>query len=617
MSFTFTAEYQQRIDTIIKMQDIITNVSYENLQKSTQQLIKIYSDKFSDLIRNILSWSVFHPLNINLYSDLICSLCNSEQFDRSNCEKIVLSTCSHYIFKSRLHPVEASILHLLFQCYKRNVVKKEDIVEEIRNIYFNKRQYKSQISAFFIFFAPEVQEIDIELFNTIWKYVEINKFDYEIDTIVDFYDYFKQNNWEKLRLFRENVYCDDSILKILIEDDIDALKVCFAHPEFDINQKLKPPPLSPFYFLSDSSTLVSAAAALNASKCLNYLIMMNVSLDNGSHNLSFAAYGAISGNVEIIRFAEQNSCNMDGTLQMAVTFHHNDLFYYLHETRFPDLTTFSSTNKSVLSQVGSSNNVSILYYCIQQGLDLNVIDINNETILDRASYFGCNEVVEVLLMIPYININVVSLTPPICAAGNSGNSDILHEFQQSGKKVNINIPNNKGYTSLYLSIRSSHYQSFKLLLDQTTDFNERYRENLLSAAVHQNDVRILSDLLTKMKNLSFFYSDKEIIENIQIACVYGNDDVAKKLLEENPNIDFSKNRFAFSIFNLLEAAIYYFRFDFAKYLKNNTQLYITNPTHLIEKINQRRKKSTNPQIIQEALALVESFALIESFANEA
>ena len=615
MNFSFSPEQQKEIQEILEMQNLLTNINQENLNNTFNYFSKsVYlssQSKFRDLVRNILTWSTYHPTNVYLYSDLLLLLFSNIPMIHEIAGAIIVSESVHFIFKNRLHPVECSALHILFQSYKREIVDAHTIVDAIKLVYYQKRQYKTHISAFFMFFAPEVEQLNNDLFVEILKFMKMNLCRKNVDPIVQYFDYYSHNNWENLKKFRQFIYGNDMTLKMLLEDDVDMLKKLCSHPDFDINQILENQPhLSPFYFLSNSPSLVAAAAALNAIKCMNYLIFMGVNLEQKSDRQSFGSYATISGNIEILKIAEQANCNFDGALQMAATFHYDDIFYYLHETGFPDLTAGSDNNKFVLSQVGSSNNVSILLYCLQQGLDLNTIDGKNESFLDRASYFGNKEVIKIALMLPYTNINLHSNTPPLCAAAYNGHFEILKLYLER-QDIDLEITNNKNSTPLSLTIRSSHYSSFRMLLDLNPNLLS-HEDILFQAISYQNDVKFFEDLYNKVNELDNSKQhppDPSIL--LQYSCAQGNDDIAKLILTL-PNVD-SHLKYPYNpakSLNILELSVFYLNFDLARYLFEKTDLVIESPHEILDRLNDANLHISIPDdLYQELIAILREFSI--------
>lgn len=571
----WTQEQLHEIDLITSMQNVLSELKTDNSDEYFNFLLNSeYLNskvRFIELVRNIYEWSIYHPQKIYIYADLLKYLDNNSINIHEICGQVIISIAEHIIFKNRSSPIEAAPLHLLVQCYLRNIVPIQIIITNLSQSLTEKRHSKSTLSAYFMFFAPEVESFAPELYENFIHFLEINDCDKGNHKICSYFDFFKANNWSKLKLYRSHIHCMNPILRLLLDDDVENLKQMNAHPYFDINQNLTElPPLSPFYYLSNGPSLICAAAALNAVGCFKYLMLMNASICSQSQTeQGIAAYAAIGGNLEIIRIVEQAGADFNGTIHMSATFHHDDLFFWLHESKFPNLLLPSPQNKSVLGQAASSNNITILKYMIDQGYDMNRIDEHGECPLERAAYFGCNEFAKILLWLPNIDVNARTKTPPLCAAAFNGNVDIVVELLKR-PFIDVNIPNGKKQTPLTLAASSAHYTTFSVLFDVPgVDYNIKdiMRSNLIHSIAMQNDIRIASMAL-KICDSSML---NESINNkgtpFHIACMMGNIDVVKLFLLRN---DLNLNTQTTEGFTPLDQALRFYQIDIANLLISST-----------------------------------------------
>ncbi|OHT02140.1 hypothetical protein TRFO_30903 [Tritrichomonas foetus] len=548
----WTPEQQSEIDLIIDMQSALTEINSENLDHFSAYFLDskyvLSEKKFTELVRNIMSWSTYHPQKIYAYSDLLKYLYDNNQFIKKIASRVIITTMNHIIFANRCAKIEPPPLHVLVQCYIRDIVTSEEIVSNLEKCLVEKRNIKENLSAYFMFFAPEVEKINPELYEKFIRYIKINDYSQANHRICAYFNFFKKNNWEKLKSYRSNIHCCDPILKMLLDDDVEQLRKMNAHPEFNVDLRLKDlPPLSPFYFINDSPPLVCAAAALNAVKCFKYLVQMNASLSNVSESrLGIAGYAAMSGNLEIIRIVEQNGENFEGTLHMAVTFHNDDIFYWLHESKFPDLLISAPKKKSILGQAASSNNVSIFIYCIEKGLDVNRIDENDECMLERAAYFGCNEIIKIALWLPNLIVNQHTRSPPLCAAAFNGNNEIIQMLLEH-PNIDINILNHRKQPAICLAASSSHCSSFVTLLNaiienntnnsisadntnNTDNINDLNNANAENGENDENDKN--NSKMTEMDKLG-----EQILHSIGMQ---NNPFILKEFLKKFPNVNINE-----------------------------------------------------------------------------
>lgn len=590
----WSQEQQDEIELIIAMQNALNELESENSEENFNFLLNSEylqsKERFIELVRNIFNWSIYHPQKIYVYADLLKFLYEKSKEIHDILGEIIISTMIHIIFKNRSSPIEAAPLHLLVQCYLRDIIPIQDIINNLDECLVERRHAKSTLSAYFMFFAPEVESLAPDLFQKYIHYLEINECEKGNHKICSYFDFFKDNEWEKLKSYRSHIHCMNPILRMLLEDDVENLKQMNAHPDFDINQNLTEfPPLSPFYYLSNGPPLIFAAAALNSVRCFKYLMLMNASVcDSPQTDQGIAAYAAIGGNLEIIRIIEQIGANFNGTIHMAVTFHHEDLFFWLHESKFPNLLIPSPQNKSILGQAASSNNVTILKYMIEQEFDMNRIDEHGECALERAAYFGCNEFAKILLWLPNIDINIKTKTPPLCAAAFNGNAELVSMILKH-PLIDVNIQNGKKQTPLTLAASSAHFTTFSILFNTPGidfDVKDITNSSLVHSIAMQNDEKIAEMVLKICNEEALNENENPKGTPFHIACMIGNIDVVKLFVKRG---DLNLNTQTADGLTPLDQALRFYQIDVANFLITSTDAKATK----IRLMQAKLKKKVN------------------------
>lgn len=107
--------------------------------------------------------------------------------------------------------------------------------------------------------------------------------------------------------------------------------------------------------------------------------------------------------------------------------------------------------------------------------------------------------------------------------------------------LNINTPNKKGETPLWAAITSKKYDLINLLIENNTDINKGFNgDTPLTYACKKNDTKLLA-LLLKHPNLNINLTNTFGKTPLYVACLHGNLDIVKILLQNNANINY-KNK---------------------------------------------------------------------------
>lgn len=297
----------------------------------------------------------------------------------------------------------------------------EEIAKEMEHLvetgivpYFN---------ALYIWFAPELKQYNLDLFNKVQKPEE----DYlspELESFWNRRDELFSNDFELLRKLRETGLHDSSYIDAFLNDDPQALE------SVDFDTVVSPCCYDRFFILQSFPKLIHLAAYFNAVNCFNYLVSKGADLKSKDQNGRNVTLYAIAGGSDKILPLVDVAGNTARGLLIATTNHRNNMF---------DLLSQSLTNEdlfenygSILHQACGTNNIYVLLKCIEMHFDVNMNNSNDEAPLHYAATYGHFDVTKILLA-------------------------------QEG--IDVNPQNGKGETPLHLSISSYSTNTALALLD--------------------------------------------------------------------------------------------------------------------------------------------------------
>ena len=262
-------------------------------------------------------------------------------------------------------------------------------------------------------------------------------------------------------------HANDTLLKMLMEDDVTSLQDLASRPDFQIDDPVGVSPLCPFYHIEMRPSMIGMAAGLGAVNCFKFL------LDNGArtdlltdNQTSLVQLAVDGGSIEILRMLEQAGCSFCGCMQAATTFFRREIFDWYANSHTLDLEERASTGSTVLGQACSSNNIYAAMYAIEHGAELNGPDGGQEYPLDRAAGFGSQEVVALLLSEERVRRDTERMMGSVQRAIFCGYPDVLTALLKW-----IKIPEEQAMAFASLAIEFSHKRCLQKVLDSCPELH--------------------------------------------------------------------------------------------------------------------------------------------------
>lgn len=502
---------EEEIDRLINIQNTFYGIDESNIAESIDQLKELdvvtSKENCEQFARLILSFLFVHPRVIPLFADMIKAFQDDNEF-----KEIMYLQIFHSFFRVIEEMSDHYQMSLLYHCMSKGIYSPEKIISTIKENFITKKHFQIQHAFVFLYFAPEIEENDMLFFKKYRLNALLSPNRCSISSIISEIDTYSENNWFKLKEMRSLIHCGNKIFKIILEDDVNAFRALAATANFDLEQSFVLPPLSPFHYLEENPPLISVAAAVAAVNIFKYLISNNVKMDVIVPRFGSLAQNAIvGGNLEIIRLVEQYGGDFKGTLPTSVRYYHNDIFHWLHDTKFPtdeDLLTLSPTKSTVLSQSSAVCNIYIMNFCMERGLSFELSpDAEFETTyLDNACYMGYLDLVK--MMIDY-GKNEKQTGLCYYLAAKNGHHQLMDLLYQTYHFNPSDIYEERD--ALAMTLFNSHRTTFEKLLklpdlEIRTTFEDGLTTTVYGAS--QGDVELMKMLREKL-------GPKEIMKKVQ------------------------------------------------------------------------------------------------------
>jgi ankyrin repeat protein len=364
--------------------------------------------------------------------------------------------------------------------------------------------YDNEALTFFCWFCIEIEAFSQEVFD---EFVDCFRARANVPTLLsrlklwfNIFDELRENDWKIQRSFMSSAMGFEAWGPLILKDDVEGLKNLEG---LDVNKTLQP---SIFYVsraFNRFSTLLQISALLGSAKCFDYLVSHGAVFEPSHYGQrKLGHYVVAGGNKEIIDMARKYNCDFAGTLAMAATYHHNDLFFEMIERDNVHLNDWDEVLGHSIHQAVKSGNFFIVRYCLDQGVDPNILTVEKWTPLHIACQYNCPDVLRYLLSHKGINVNArdsarrtplhfacetdYSFTLPLlllCEAVdvNAKNKDVMSPLLMAamrGKHARIldllvrpdldhESIDGMGMTALHWAVKNQHLKSMEVLLGKS------------------------------------------------------------------------------------------------------------------------------------------------------
>ena len=288
-------------------------------------------------------------------------------------------------------------------------------------------------------------------------------------------------------------YEEDSIEKIIIDDDVEKMQKALAIGGFDKTCSIENNYLEYLVDCSDISIL-NFAAFVGSIKCFKYALMNSKGKDELSPICAIAG-----GNNEIVQLLNQQGVDFGYSLKASIAYHRKDLFEWLN-------VHYEIKEALVVESIDYYCEDLFFYYVEKAkaiGADAISTLINTENVfgvypLSIASLNGCKQIVDLLLAngADVDIVDDVSYTP-LHSAVQSGCIEIVKILIKAG--CDVDAVNSIDETPLFLAAESGYLNIVEYLVDNEADVEiSDYKDNLpLHAAASNGHLEVVKYLIAK------------------------------------------------------------------------------------------------------------------------
>jgi hypothetical protein len=260
-------------------------------------------------------------------------------------------------------------MRFLYDAFCLNLFTADEIVATVRALVDDPRQGIRRIVFHLFAYFAEVVEADVELADKICQRIQKNFESMHVAFRRAFsgLDRLRAARWDPIRRLRDDT---TSISAVLRRDDVEALRRLSSSPDFDANFRIEASLFEPCFMENHEPTLLMYAAFYGSVQCFRFLRLAGAEMHAVDRRQDSALHHAIAGGcVEIVRMCERDSANFEGSIGLAVRMYQQDLFQWLHETRFPDLEA-----EAVAANASRTNNIRMVLFALEHNLDPNTFD---------------------------------------------------------------------------------------------------------------------------------------------------------------------------------------------------------------------------------------------------
>lgn len=345
----------------------------------------------------ILLAAEYRPNKLDLYVDLFAKLAENSivQYTNSLLRNFVPMKVKYYFY-----------LAFLQKCYQKKVINETAILEKIKTFLYQYSQEIMPTAYLFLYFAPLVSKEIPEIFDRkcamFAKQFEDRKMFFEAKIFFSHIQLMKENNWELYWTQSATNYPVNSLQSIIFEDDIDTFQQRSGEKDFDINQEIKIHSYENIAFPEVNPTLLQFAAYYGSSNIFKFVLLNGANLKiKNKEGFSFEHFAIAGGDPEMIHIFEGKGLSFDNTLLVAAQFHQNQIFDWIYESK-----DRGDLNQVFLNACAANNLYVVLFFLDELKFNVNIVDEDHESPLHYAAKYGANEVLNLLLAHPEIDVNL-------------------------------------------------------------------------------------------------------------------------------------------------------------------------------------------------------------------
>lgn len=507
------------VKEVVKLQKHFMNMTKQSI---TSIMDELSSSKFGHdpqfLARTVLFCVQFRSNQISIYVELASLLCEKVPEVRAE-------------FLAPFHPHRVKyfpFLYFMQRSFLAGLFTSKEIVDRISDFVFAYPNEVISRAYLFYYFAPLIHSENRKLYDTILTGLQKNVgafgVFYEIREFVQRVPELSANwkqYWEDAALS----YPSGSLAAIVRSDNLDSLRQKIEDGAVDIDEDVKLHSYENIVFPEVNPKVVEFAAYYGATNIFHFLLEKGIECElRRPRVFSFIHFAIAGGYQDFIAEFEAKGCSYDGTLITAAQWHYNELFYSLYETKD------KSVNLELLLESAASNNVEIVMFCLDHGINVNEMNEDNEGALHFAAKNGCVDVIRYLVALPETDVNLgIGHRTPLHIASFRGFDQVV-EALMSRSDLDVNaVSSGSGGTPLQEAAKAGHLAVVRALLKREDIDVNGYRMTALQQAITHSAAPVAVYLVT-VKGVDVKVKDTDGRNCIHLAAVSGKPEIVSALL---------------------------------------------------------------------------------------
>ena len=436
---------------LLELQKMLTDINKDNVKKVSVSIFNSsYSKnevKFQELIHEIICIVMLFPETFQVIAELLYLLNNLIPKNLKLKEYLLqeLHIPAFLILRKVSH------FYLLKKCFQIGLFSFDDIKK-----FFDSYSFKSQEKfVLFMFFAKEFYNYDSSLYDSIIKGLKRPHLPSYEEEYLNNMDKYEKDNFKLLDELTEEGCTKDSLMYIIIHDDVDSLQEYSTNKSFNPNQTI-----TSFFFpceyIARKLSLIQICAFFRSVKCFKFLYL------NGADLGQVANFAVAGGDLELVRIAEQNQkSGFVNSPIAAVEFRRNEIFDWLELTHYElieekEQSTFfaavtknnfyhflyflkkgygvndkGTLDRTPLHIAVAEGHLALIKYLVFKGSDVNALSVSKHTPLHIAAQFGYLHIVKFLVLKGAdITMRTKIGETPLMVAKTSEHEDVIKYLTQ-------------------------------------------------------------------------------------------------------------------------------------------------------------------------------------------
>ena len=438
----FSKEGLDQAFKIADMQELIFCVETDNIESIRDELMKtIYvRDEFyiKRLVENIIISCKIRGHRVFNYVSLLHGIYESPMMEK----KEYLKKCIFEIHQSGcLQPYRLLLIRgcmylfdedEIYSYVQKYLRKFETVDDEQMNI--------------FVYFAPYIEKHDKPIYDNILNEMKKRRVQMKLPLIyhpfIDQFDELRENNWELHKVAIIDGFTSNCLIYSIRHDEFEMFLEFAKKENFDPNQRVPESILLRYNALMNKMTILEWASFHGARKAFDYLLEHGADPNlTDELGLDLMHFSVLGGHHYMIKRCQELGFRFDnGAAPFIAEFYRFDLFKWAYDQNLFKLDKKFPTIGTVFHRAAASNNIVILLFCIEHGIDINIRDNFDITALYYAVKNISLDAINLFLSHKSLILNATDkfLDTPLHGAAKYGDVEIFKTLL-THKDANLNI----------------------------------------------------------------------------------------------------------------------------------------------------------------------------------